>query len=340
MKNNSSISIRDVAERAGVSIATVSRVMNKKPYISEDVRQRVLAAIDELGYQPSRVARALKTATTNIIGLVISGLASNNLFRLVEAIEEVVYQKNHVLFLCNSNQDPEREAYFISLLEAENVAGIIIDSVLDNGEAAEQYSDLDIPLVAINRQLENLGVDYVAIKNLQGVLDAVQHLINDGHKVVGGLFGSLKTSTHLERYQGFRRAAALNRNNGFSFHAETDLLSENDAYRALNKMLDLPNPPTAVFTDNSEIAQGVLRAAKAREIHVPNELGLISFGDMDFFQIFKPPISVVSIPVEPLGRRAAKLLFERMQNPNNSRSKVELQANLIIRQSCSRRHQE
>ncbi len=340
MKNNSSVSIHDVADHAGVSIATVSRVMNEKPHISEDVRQRVLAAIDELGYQPSRVARALKTATSNIIGLVISGLASHNLFRLVEAIEEVVYQRNHVLFLCNSNQDPEREAHFISLLEAENVAGIILDSVLNNGEAAEQYSGLDIPLVAINRQLENLGVDYVAINNLQGVLDAVQHLLNDGHKVVGGLFGSLKATTHLERYQGFRRVAASKRNDGFTFHAETDLLTENDAYRALNSLLDLPNPPTAVFADNSEIAQGAIRAAKARGIAIPREMGLISFGDMDLFQIFNPPISVVSIPVESLGRRAAKLLFDRIENPGEPRSKVELQASLIIRQSCSGRHRE
>jgi DNA-binding LacI/PurR family transcriptional regulator len=185
-----------------------------------------------------------------------------------------------------------------------------------------------------------LGIDFVAINNLQGVLDAVQHLLNDGHKVIGGLFGSLKSSTRLERYQGFRRAAALKRNDGLTFHAETDLRSESDAYRAMNSLLDLPNPPTAVFTDNSEMAQGALRAAKTRGIVIPGELGLISFGDMDLFQIYTPPISVVSIPVEPLGRRAAELLFDRIQSPEGPRSKVELQANLIIRQSCSRRHQD
>jgi len=328
-------SIKDVARHAGVSSATVSRVLANKPHVREEVRQRVLAAVDELGYQPSRVARSLRAQRSSIIGLIISDIQNPFFTSLVRAVEDVAYDHEHAVFLCNSDENIEKEALYIDLMLAEQVAGVVISPTRETDNPCRKLVEAGIPVVAVDRRVLDVEIDTVIVDNVWAAYNLVSHLINDGHHRIGAVLGTPKATTGRERYAGYVRALEAHGLHVLPELVRTGLPKEDLGYRFTLDLLDLADPPTALFTGNNLLTVGALRAIRQRGLRIPDDLALVAFDEMDWMPLMEPSLTVVAQPTYELGHTAAELLLKRIQDPARPPTEAVLQPTLIIRQSCA-----
>lgn len=332
-------SIKDVARRAGVSSATVSRVLANKPHVREEVRQRVLAAVEELGYQPSRVARSLRVQRSRIIGLIISDIQNPFFTSLVRAVEDVAYEHEYAVFLCNSDEDIQKESLYIDVMQAERVAGVVISATRETENPSRKLVEAGIPVVAVDRRMLDLEVDTVMVDNVGASFQLVSHLINDGHQRIGAVVGTPKATTGRERYEGYVRALEAYGLSVEPHLVRTGLPKEKLGYHFTLELLNLPEPPTALFTGNNLLTLGALRAIRERGLRIPDDLALVAFDEMDWMPLMEPSLTVVAQPTYELGRAAAELLLQRIEDHTRPPTEVILQPTLIIRQSCAR-HEE
>jgi DNA-binding LacI/PurR family transcriptional regulator len=327
--------LKDVARRAGVSNATVSRVLTNKPHVREEVRQRVLAAIKELGYQPSRVARSLRIQRSHIIGLIISDIQNPFFTSLVRAVEDVAYQHQYAVVLCNSDEDVEKERLYIDLMQAEMVAGVLITPTCETGSPCRKLIEAGIAVVAVDRRMVDLEVDTVVIDNVGAAFDLVSHLIGDGHRRIGGIFATLTTTTGRERQEGYFQALQAH---GLPIEPQwvrTGLPTEEIGYHLAGQLLDLPEPPTALFTGNNLLTTGAIRAMNDRQLQIPDDIALGAFDEMSWMTLIKPALTVVAQPTYELGQTAANLLLHRIKDRTCPRQEVVLKSQLFVRQSCA-----
>ena len=306
------IRIKDVARRAGLSSATVSRVLAGKPHISDSARQRVLAAVSELEYQPSRVARTLRVQTSRIIGLIVSDVENPFFTSLARAVEDAAYENGYALFLCNSDENSDKERLYVDLMYAERVAGVVLVPTCDVDNPCRKLIDAGIPVVAVDRRIADLALDTVVIDNAAAACEVVSRLIQDGHRRIGCLVGPPATSTGRERRDGYAQAMA---EHGLPVEADlirTGLPKEDAGYRLAQELLDLPQPPTALFTGNNLLTLGALRAFDERGLHVPRDIALGAFDDVP--QAFHAGLALIVArqPARDIGWTAAELLLKRM----------------------------
>jgi LacI family transcriptional regulator, galactose operon repressor len=200
----------DVAKKAGVSVTTVSRVLDDSPHVSAAVRRKVLRAAKVLNYQPNRTAQRLRAQRSQVIGLVISDIQNPFFTFVVRGIEDVAHKHGHSVVLCNSDEDPERERLYINVMRAEAVAGVILASTSENNPLVADLIDRDIPVVAIDRWIKDRGIDSVLAANTQGAYEAVSHLVALGHRRIGFIGLPLTRTTGKERYDEYARARIEN----------------------------------------------------------------------------------------------------------------------------------
>jgi LacI family transcriptional regulator len=198
--------IQDVAKRAGVSIATVSRVLNGRNHVNEDVIVRVRTAAQELQYQPSRAARALRANQTTIIGLLITDIQNPFFTSLVRGVEDVAQSNGYSLILCNSDEDPQKERRYIEVLCAERVAGAIIAPTREHQRALKLFREHNIPIVTVDRRVKDDETDAVLVDNIRGAREATAHLLTNGYRRIGIISGPVTTTTGRERLEGYRQA--------------------------------------------------------------------------------------------------------------------------------------
>jgi len=330
-----SVRIKDVARRAGVSSATVSRVLANKPHVSEEVRQRVLAAVEELGYQPSRVARSLRVQRSRIIGLIISDIENPFFTSLVRAVEDVAYEHQYAVFLCNSDEDIEKEKLYIDLMRAEKVAGVVISATRETDNPCQRLTDANIPVVAVDRRILDLEVDTVVVDNVGATFDLVSHLINDGHRRIGAVIGSPVATTGRERREGYLQALKAHDLPILPHLIRTGLPKEAVGYRLTGELLALSDRPTALFTGNNLLTVGALRAIHERGLRIPEDIALVAFDELDWMSLVKPNLTVVAQPTYELGRTAANLLLKRIEDSTLPPQEVVLSPTLLVRQSCA-----
>ena len=311
------VKLSDVAERAGVSTASVSRVLAKKPHVSETVRKRVLAAVNELSFRPSRVARSLRSQRSLVIGLVISDIQNPFFTSMVRAIEDVTYQHHYSLVLCNSDEDPAKEAFYIDLMVAEKVAGVILSPTNETDASCKRLAEIGIPVVAIDRRTRQADVDTVIVDNAGAACALTSHLIDDGHRRIGAIVGPPGATTGIERREGYLRAL---RNH--QIDVEDDLVhigppTVDYGYQMVNQLMALEAPPSAIFLGNNLLTIG-------------------AFDEMDWAFVMNPALTVVSQPVYEMGKTAADLLLARISDYSHPTREVMLQPTIKIRQSCAR----
>ncbi len=329
------VKIQDVARRAGVSSATVSRVLANKPHVSEEVRRRVLAAVEELGYQPSRVARSLRAQRSKIIGLIISDIQNPFFTSLVRAVEDVAYKHQYAVFLCNSDEDIEKETLYIDLMRAERVAGVVISPTRETDNPCQKLIEVNVPVVAVDRRILDLEVDTVVVDNVGAAFNLVRHLINDGHRHIGAVIGSSIATTGRERREGYVRALEAHGLPILPHLIRTGLPKEAVGYQLTGELLDLPDRPTALFTGNNLLTVGALRAIHERGLRIPDDIALVAFDELDWMSLIKPNLTVVAQPTYELGKTATNLLLNRIENSAHPPQEVVLNPPLIIRQSCA-----
>ncbi len=326
-------SIKDVANLAGVSSATVSRVLAQKPYTSEIVRRRVLKAVKELGYQPSRVARSLRVRSSQIIGLIIPDIQNPFFTSLVRAIEDQAYAHKYTVFLCNSDENSHKEALYIDLMLAERVAGVIVTPTRETGGSLKKLLEMNIPVVAVDRRIKDADIDQVVLDNVAASHDLVTHLVQQGHRRIAAILASPEITTGHERYEGYKSALA---DCGIALDpslVRTGLPKEVLGYQCASELLDLPDPPTAFFTGNNLLTVGTLRAIHERNLKVPGDLSLVAFDDMEWMSLITPKLTVVAQPTYEMGQKSFDLILKRISEPHRPFDQIVFKAELKIRES-------
>jgi DNA-binding LacI/PurR family transcriptional regulator len=323
----------DVAKKAGVSVATVSRVLNDSPHVRPSVKRKVLRAVKTLNYQPNRTAQRLRAKQSKVIGLIISDIQNPFFTAAVRGIEDVAYHNGYSLVLCNSDEDPAKEKLYVDVMRAEAVAGVIIASA---SEAESQIGDLldaRIPVVALDRRIKDRRIDSVLTTNAQGAYAAVTHLIGLGHRCIGFIGLPLTRTTGRERFEGYQRA--LRENNLPVVRARiriSDAKQQGGHDAALDLLVSQPGL-TALFAANNLTTLGALGAIRERGLKIPDDISIIGFDDMPWATLLQPPITAIAQPTYELGQQAAELLLARLKDPGKPVSHVQLNTTLIVRGS-------
>lgn len=327
--------IAAVAALAGVSTATVSRVLNDHPYITEETRSQVLRAMEQLGYRPSRVARRLRLKRTQILGLILSDIANPFFTSVIRGIEDVAYDNGYSLLLCNSDERGDKERLYVEVLEAEQVAGVIMSPVDEDSRSCALLLENGVPVVAIDRRLRQFDLDTVLVNNVKGVNDAISYLIGLGHNRIGFIGGPTTVTTGRERQNGYEQAL---RERGLEMDAsllKVGNFKQESGYRAARELLDSQDPPTAIFSANNLMTLGALNAINEKGLKIPADVSLIGFDDMPWSLSLNPPLTSVAQPTYDFGSAAAELLLQRIADKNRDVTKVKLDPELIIRESCA-----
>ncbi|MDX2019190.1 MAG: LacI family DNA-binding transcriptional regulator [Deltaproteobacteria bacterium] len=328
------VTIRDVARKAKVSTATVSRVLSGVNVVSDDLAERVRAVARQLKYHPNRVARSLRSQKSRIVGVLIPNIQNPFFTGVIRGIEDLLQATDYTLLLGNSDDNPARERGYLDLLRAEGVGGLIVVPGADAAKTYTEILEIGIPVVAIDRFVADLQCDSVTVANEEGAAAAIRHLIALGHTRIGIVTGPEKISTARERLAGYAlalREAKLPHEAPLIHHV---VFRQEGGYEAATKLMSLPHPPTAIFAASDFIALGVLRALHDRRLHIPEDVAVVSFDDMPWAAALSPPLTAVSQPTYELGATAARLLLERMRDPDRALERVRLQTQLVVRASC------
>jgi DNA-binding LacI/PurR family transcriptional regulator len=329
------ITITDVAREANVSRATVSRVISRKPITSEDVRTRVLAAIEKLGYQPNLVARSLRVQQSKIIGLIISDIQNPFYTGLVRAVEDTAYKNNFLVFLCNSDEDIEKEILYLKLMIAEKVAGVVITPTQERDNPAKILMDAGVPVVAVDRSILDLDVDSVVVDNYKVAYELVDHLISDGHRRIAIVAGPSTITTSRERLEGYSQALVDHDLKVEPKWICQGLPKEEYGYRAVSGLLALKKPPDALFLVNNLLTLGALRAIREKCLRIPEDIALVAFDEINWTSFVNPPLTVAIQPTYELGRKATELLINRIKDPTLTKVRTVINASIFIQKSCS-----
>ena len=326
--------IRDVAQLAGVSTATVSHVLNNTRAVSEITRERVVAAMEELGYQPNAVARSLRVNETLTIGLILPDVELPFFAWVAKCIEKVASDLGYNIILCNSGWSLNRELQYLENLQTRRVDGLICISVGLTNEHVAPLLKRHMPVVWFEEaRIEGIS-DAVLIDNVKGAYEATMHLIMQGHRRIGCILGYGQATVTSDRLSGYQQAL---REAGLPFdHA---LLCTGDyeapsGLRGARQLLDLAEPPSAIFAFNDMMALGALQVAHELHLRVPDQLALIGFDGIPLTEFMSPSLSTVRQPIPEMSRIAIDLLLDRIHDraPNESRT-VRIEPTLVPRAS-------
>ncbi|MBX8511693.1 LacI family transcriptional regulator [Pseudomonas cichorii] len=303
--------IKDVAALAGISYTTVSHVLNKTRPVSDPVRIKVEAAIAQLDYVPSAVARSLKAKTTSTIGLLIPNGINPYFAELARGIEDHCERNGFCVILCNSDDNPEKQRNYLRVLLEKRVDGLIVSSVGGDVSIAGGLAEVRTPMVIVDRELEGIDADMVRIDHEHGAYLATRHLIDLGHRDIACIGGPDNTVVADMRFVGYRRAmqeAGIEVLPEWTIHSDFTSPAGHEAAVGLLAS----RRPTAIFAGNDVIAIGVLRAAAERNIPVPRELSVIGFDDIQMSRYVYPALTTVGQSIMQLGETAAEMLLSRI----------------------------
>lgn len=327
--------IYDVASEAGVSAATVSRVLNGTSEVSPALEGRVRAAIDRLGYRPNSIARNLRRRQSAVWGLVISDIENPFFTAMVRGVEDVAQASGFSVVLCNSDEDPGKESRYIDVFVDERMAGAIVSPASERESDVSALLDRGIPVVSIDRRLRRQDVDAVLVDNRTGAERATAHMLATGRRRVACIAGLQRTTTGQERTEGYRRALAAA---GVPY--QPDLVVEADfkqegGHDAMRRLLALAEPPDGVFVANNLMSLGAVEAVREVGVDVPGALAMAMFDDPTWAALVRPPLTTVAQPTYAMGREAATLLAARIGGDDGPTRQVVLSPTLHVRASTT-----
>lgn len=326
--------IYDVAREAGVSIATVSKVLNNNGRISDKTRKKVNSIIEKLNYQPSMVASALTSQRTGTIGLMIPDIANPFFAEAARYFEDYAQQSGSDLIICSTDRDDEKAARYISLLQRKRVDGLIIASHTGNPELVHRLLEDKVPTVLFSADIRLLECNSITVDDYKGGYIATEFLLSLGHRRLGIISDNLPGSRHRE--QGFLDALKVY---GAPFDhpdnmVQTSATLENGRMIA-RRMLgqEASKRPTAIFACNDLLAIGVLKEAREAGLSVPHDLSVIGFDNTMLADICHPSLSSIAQPLRDMTEQAMQLLNESIDNPDVLKRKISLSPELVIRSS-------
>jgi LacI family transcriptional regulator len=330
--------IRDVAKLAGVAPITVSRALNNSGYVSQATRERVKAAIEELGYVPNMLGPSLRFQQTMILAVVITDITNPFWTTVTRGIEDVAQANGYSTILCNTDESESKQEQYLQMLLRRRVDGILLVPACSETKSIEMIKKQDIPVVVLDRQIGNLDVDVVRADSEEGAFLLVQYLLSLGHRNIAMLAGPKNVSTAIDRTAGYRRALD---DAGNAVNEELIYwgnFTQESGYENARMVTDMDPRPTAIFAANNFIAIGAMQALKEKGLHIPEDVALVTIDDIPPAYTLEPFLTVAIQPADEMGRQAARLLLDRIKNPEDeSFQNVVLPTKMIIRASSGSR---
>ncbi|MEI8593190.1 substrate-binding domain-containing protein [Photobacterium sp. Hal280] len=329
--------MKDIARLAGVSTSTVSHVINKSRFVSDEIAERVNRAAKELNYAPSALARSLKVNRTQTIGMLVTTSTNPFFGEVVKGVERSCYQKGYNLILCNTEGDSERMKASIDTLLQKRVDGLLLMCSTLEGEQIDVFDRYpDIPVVVMDWGPMSFTSDKIQDNSYQGGYLAARYLIDCGHQEIGCITGPLMKHQAQIRYEGFKRAM---NEAGLAFHhdwiVESDFECEG-GYQAFNKIFASGSLPSAIFVCNDMMAMGVINAAHEKGIRIPEDLSLIGYDDIHIAKFMTPSLTTIHQPKYRLGQAAVETLLKRINKEISEPQVVRLDPTLVVRKSVRR----
>lgn len=322
--------MRDVAEKAGVSPATVSRVLNGVPTVGAEHRERVLKVIEEMGYRPNRLASNLRRQKAEVIGLVVSDVENPHFAQMVRAVEDAAYRRGYRVLLCNTDETVEKQRAYLEVLASERVLGVILSPSDPDGEEISDLLDFGIPIVAFDRTVTDPRADSVVVDNAGGAREATEHLLKAGHTHVGFIGGLEKIDTGADRLAGYEAAM---RHAGLEPRSISGRFRTEEAQAAATAIIDADGL-TALVVANNLMAIGVMRAIRDKGLRVPDDLALVSIDDPPWAELVDPPLTTLAQPVREMAAASEEVLFERIDGGREESRRVVFDFELKVRGSC------
>ena len=326
----------DVAKRAGVSMMTVSRVINNSGYISQETRQRVERAIADLGYVPNALARSLRFKQTKTLALVLTDITNPFFTTVARGVEDAASEQDFSVMFCNTDESQVEEAEYLSVIVQKQVDGMLLVPAATAPDSARFLRERNVPFVVLDRRIRGDAVDTVRGDSEQGAYDLTLHLLSLGHRRIGMLSGPSVVMTAADRVAGYRRAMA-----DAGAPVDESLILEGPytlegGYTLAEQMLTVKPRPTGLVAANNFIAIGALRALRVAGLRVPQDVSLVAFDDLPPSIVIDPFFTVVSQPAYEMGQKATALLLERLAGTGPAAPlEIILPTQLIVRESSA-----
>jgi alanine racemase len=326
--------IQQVAKQAGVSVATVSRVLNSQNTVSAKTKMRVEEAIKKLNYEPSLLGRNLRTSESRLLLILIPTISNPFYLEIIKGIEQVAISQNYNILLCETDSNPEKENIYFDLVRKKMADGIISMDPAVNVETLKKLAE-NYAIIQCSEYEEGTGIPYVTIDNEEASYRAVKHLIQIGHKKIALMNSDEKYLFARQRKMGYKRALE---ENGITLKNEyiipTQRLGFENGQQAMKKILNLQDRPTALFAVSDLLAIGALKEINAAGLHVPNDIAVVGFDKIDFSNMTNPTLTTIAQPMKRMGSVAARMLIEKIKGEEVE--SIILDHELVIRESTSR----
>ena len=331
--------LRDIARQLNISISTVSRALGGSPDINKDTRKAVMEIAKELAYEPNQVAQNLRKNKTNTLGMIVPELATHFFSANLSGFQDVAAGKGYNVMICQSNESYEEEIKNINTLVASRVDGLIISLSKEtrNYDHLQSLFNRGIPLVFFDRVCDEINTSRIIVDDHDGAFKATEHLIEMGYKRIAHLSGPENLSISKRRLEGYLDAMKKHNMPVLPEFVRHSSLSERDVIDQVNALLNLPEPPDALFAINDPAAVQALQVIKERGLKVPEDLALVGFNNDPVTALLEPSLTTIAQPAFQLGQLAARHILEQINHPTEFiPQKVVLKTELIIRNSSKR----
>ena len=328
------ITIVDVADEAGISYATVSRVINNKDHVSPEKRERVLRAMAQLGYVANMQARSLAGGESRVVGLLVDYLSSSYMDEIIRGIDEALDAENYDLMLYTTHRRKTKESAYVTKLTRRLADGLLLILPRNASAYLDTLRQRQFPHVLVDYLSDKQNAPSVSTTNFRGAYDAMSFLLSLGHQRIGFITGTMEFGCARDRLDGYRTALT-----DHGLPVDPQLICEGNfmqpqGYEGAQRLLSLDERPTAIFASNDMMAFGVMEAARERGLRLPEDLSIVGFDDIPQSPYVHPALTTVRQPLEEMGRSAARLLLKYIAHPSAEIERIELPTRLVIRESC------
>ena len=333
--NSNTVTIFDVASHAGVSNGTVSRVLNNDPHVKPETRARVLNSIETLGYTVNRQARSLAGGRTRIIGVLVPDLETGYIGEIIRGIDAELQLAKYDLMLYSTHRTASRETNYAVNVAQGMVDGLLLVVPRNPADYIETFNKRKFPFVLIDHQGTGEDCPTVGATSWQGAFNAMEYLIKLGHRRIGFITGTMFIESAKDRFEGYKAALKVHH-----LDFDPDLVCEGDyiqvsGYQCGSRLIQLNDPPTAIFASNDAMAMGVMDAIREKGLRIPEDISVLGFDDIPQATMVHPALSTVRQPLQRMGSVAAQMLLDILNNPGLHPKRIELPTELIIRSSTS-----